>query len=130
MYKSPYSVSIVEKVAKEAAEEFDGLVMKVTVDANITVDRDELLKALAYDRGQYDKGYGDGYQDGKRDALEWISVEDRCPEKYGDYLVFDDCRNLYVNEWHCLLHKWQYDDGRITHWAQLPEPPKEVESDG
>ena len=69
------------------------------------------------------------------DAIEelskpkWISVEDRCPEKYGDYLVFDDCRNLYVNEWHCLLHKWQYDDGRITHWTQLPEPPKESTND-
>ena len=70
-------------------------------------------------------------QNDAADAIEelskpkWISVEDRCPEKYGDYLVFDDCRNLYVNEWHCLLHKWQYDDGRITHWTQLPEPPKE-----
>lgn len=55
----------------------------------------------------------------------WIPVTERCPEKSGDYLVFDDCRNLYVNEWHCLLKKWQYDDSRITHWMPLPEPPKE-----
>ena len=65
------------------------------------------------------------------DAIEelskprWISVTERLPEKSGDYLVFDDCRNLYVNEWHCLLKKWQYDDSRITHWMPLPEPPKE-----
>lgn len=59
----------------------------------------------------------------------WIPVTERCPEKSGDYLVFDDCRNLYVNEWHCLLKKWQYDDSRITHWMPLPEPPKE-EADG
>ena len=55
----------------------------------------------------------------------WIPVTEQCPEKSGDYLVFDDCRNLYVNEWHCLLKKWQYDDSRITHWQPLPEPPKE-----
>lgn len=55
----------------------------------------------------------------------WIPVTERCPEKSGDYLVFDDCRNLYVNEWHYLLKKWQYDDSRITHWQPLPEPPKE-----
>ena len=55
----------------------------------------------------------------------WIPVTERCPEKSGDYLVFDDCGNLYVNEWHCLLKKWQYDDSRITHWQPLPEPPKE-----
>lgn len=65
------------------------------------------------------------------DAIEelskprWIPVTDRCPEKSGDYIVFDDCRNLYVNEWHCLLKKWQYDDSRITHWMPLPQPPKE-----
>ena len=56
---------------------------------------------------------------------EWIPVTERCPEKSGDYLVFDDCRNLYVNEWHYLLKKWQYDDSRITHWMPLPEPPEE-----
>ena len=58
----------------------------------------------------------------------WIPVTERCPEKSGDYLVFDDCRNLYVNEWHCLLKKWQYDDSRITHWMPLPTPPKEDEA--
>lgn len=46
------------------------------------------------------------------DAIEelskprWIPVTEQCPEKSGDYLVFDDCRNLYVNEWHYLLKKW------------------------
>ena len=62
-----------------------------------------------------------------RNVGKWIPVTERCPEKSGDYLVFDDCRNLYVNEWHCLLKKWQYDDSRITHWMPLPEPPKEEE---
>lgn len=56
---------------------------------------------------------------------DWIPVTERCPENSGDYLVFDDCRNLYVNEWHYLLKKWQYDDSRVTHWMPLPEPPRE-----
>ena len=56
---------------------------------------------------------------------EWIPVTERLPEKSGDYLVFDACGNLYVNEWHFLLRMWQFDDSRITHWMPLPEPPKE-----
>ena len=72
----------------------------------------------------------DGWIEQERKALlksvpKWIPVTERCPEKSGDYLVFDDCRNLYINEWHCLSKKWQFYDSRITHWMPLPEPPKE-----
>lgn len=75
----------------------------------------------------------DGCGDKARSAIEklqkktphWIPVTERMPEKSGDYLVFDDCGNLYVNEWHFPLRMWQYDDSRITHWMPLPEPPEE-----
>lgn len=32
----------------------------------VNVDKDELIKALQYDRGQYDKGYADGYKEAIR----------------------------------------------------------------
>jgi len=142
MYESPFSVSfmdeIAEGIAKEIGEWIDDSIMKATVDAKITVDKDELVKALAYDRGQYDKGYGDGYQDGKRDARQWISVDERMPDT-GWYLV-------RCNEWGGNIHRialWDEREGDwtewtdkghditeyVTHYMPFPEPPKD-ESDG
>jgi len=40
--------------------------LKAVQEYGITVDKEELIKALQYDRGQYEKGYADG----KRDAVE------------------------------------------------------------
>jgi hypothetical protein len=45
------------------------------------VDKEELAKALAYDRGQYDKGYKDGYDDAMHKFTDFLK------EKFGLYLV-------------------------------------------
>lgn len=59
MYKSPISIDytneIVEKIQKDQE-----LKVLARVNAEVKVDRDELLKALAYDRDQYNKGYRAG----------------------------------------------------------------------
>jgi hypothetical protein len=130
MYESPFSVSFMEEIeegiAKEIGEWIDDSIMKATVDAKITVDKDELVKALAYDRGQYDKGYGDGYQDGKRYAWEWISVEERMPPCGRDVLVATCGGYISIDALRTDGKGW-IDHGCITHWMPLPEPPKEVE---
>lgn len=38
-------------------------VMTVIQNLGIDVNKEELIKALQYDRDQYDKGYADGYED-------------------------------------------------------------------
>ena len=133
MYESPYKVSIVDEIAKEAAARFDNAVWRVTENLNIGVDKDELVKALAYDRGQYDKGYGDGYNDGKRDAWQWISVEERLPEESANYLTYGVFLPLGVKAMDlCRFNGkgWMIDQNvKITHWMPLPEPPKEDDDD-
>ena len=52
-YESP--IKIYEKITRE----YEDNVINVIVSYGITVDKEELLKALAYDRGQYEKGYND-----------------------------------------------------------------------
>ena len=128
MYESPFMLSLMEEVAKEVGEWIDDSTMKATVDAKITVDKDELVKALAYDRGQYDKGYGDGYQDGKRDAWQWISVEERMPPNGWWCLVWGSDWNIPIMAFYDG-EKWidaQFERPKVTHWMPLPEKPKEV----
>lgn len=70
-WKSPLQLKIndaCEEFGIAAAKAFDDMVFEAVAEVGIEVDRDELIKALAYDRGQYEKGYGDGYRAAK-DAI-------------------------------------------------------------
>lgn len=42
---------------------------------DVTVDKEELIKALQYDRNQYEKGYVNGYNAGASDVAEEIFAE-------------------------------------------------------
>ena len=55
-YESPIEVAIGQMRTK-----FEDNVVKVVQERGIDVDKDELTKALQYDRGQYEKGYINGY---------------------------------------------------------------------
>ena len=73
----------------------EGELLKVTQQMGLDVDRDELLKALQYDRGQYEKGYADGCRDSRKQG-QWIPLE---YDGYADgYPVYDlwecsECRD-------------------------------------
>ena len=42
-------------------------VLTVIQNLGIDVNKEELIKALQYDRNQYDEGYADGYEDARED---------------------------------------------------------------
>jgi hypothetical protein len=56
MYKSP-----IEVLSQGLKLEIEKGVYKAVENYGINVDKDELIKALQYDRNQYTKGYADGY---------------------------------------------------------------------
>ena len=59
MYESP--ITLVQKqMAVELAEQFDGMIFNAVHAVMPVVDKEELLRALHYDRDQYDKGFADG----------------------------------------------------------------------
>lgn len=62
MYKSPIEIinDFNNSVAKAVMDETENQVYKAVYNVGVNVDKGELLKALAYDRDQYDKGYVDG----------------------------------------------------------------------
>ena len=79
---------------------FEGEVCKAVQNVGVNVDKDELLKALQYDRGQYQKGYND------RDA-EIIRCKD-C-KMYNEWDVWDSTgygrcmhlQRLVPPDWFC-----------------------------
>lgn len=61
MYESPIQITqIGEQISTELVEQEEEYIFSVVKRIYVDVNKDELIKALAYDRGQYDKGYFDG----------------------------------------------------------------------
>lgn len=61
-YKSPIDI-----IHKQIRIDVDNAIYGAVLNAGINVDREELIKALRYDRGQYDKGYDNGRADMARE---------------------------------------------------------------
>lgn len=64
MWDSPIKI-----IYKDVDMQLEAGVIKAVQKASIYVDKDELLKALQYDRDQYRKGYEDAVE---RKRGEWI----------------------------------------------------------
>ena len=64
MYESP-----IKLIQDEIRYEMENNVLKAVQNIGVNVDKEELIKALKCDRGQYDKGY-DACLDEHRDAIE------------------------------------------------------------
>lgn len=65
MYSSP-----IEIIYSDVQHRFEDGLFKAIQKVDIKVNKDELLKALAYDRNQYEKGYADAVAD--RIKGQWI----------------------------------------------------------
>jgi predicted Zn-dependent protease len=69
-YESPITL-MTEKIANDLANKTEGLIMECVQRVGVSVDKDELVRAMNYDRGQYEKGYRDGLNDAVRHG-KWI----------------------------------------------------------
>ena len=60
-WKSPIDIEFfTQEFSMKILDDETGAVVKACMDMGINIDKDELLKALRYDRRQYEKGYFDG----------------------------------------------------------------------
>lgn len=127
MYKSPIDIFY-----GQIETQIEGEIMKAVQKVHINVDKDELLRALQYDRGQYKKGYDDAIAELEAKS-KWIPVTERLPESEGKYL----CLWRYTNEDETTMDVLRFDGtgfpwenfcwkGQhiVTHWMPLPEAPK------
>lgn len=72
-YESP-----IQTILSDMRLEYEENVVRVVQDVGFDVNKEELAKALSYDRGQYEKGYADAKAEYSRQHGEWI------------YKTFDD----------------------------------------
>ena len=131
MYESPITQNIVD-IASQVVQAQDGsLVYEVRKAIGYEINKEELIKALRYDRDQYQKGY----EDGRRDS-EWIPTSERLPQETDEYLVttlFDigagkKGKGIYVRSFYTTSGKWSglCDGEEVVAWRHLPEPYKEI----
>lgn len=66
-YKSP-----IEIIATQWRTECENGTLRVVREYFPSIDKDELIKALEYDRDQYDKGYADGVKDMADKLKKWV----------------------------------------------------------
>ena len=60
-YLSPINIWITE-VQQDFQKQVDEQIYKEVINVGVSVDKNELLKALEYDRDQYAKGFKDGVE--------------------------------------------------------------------
>lgn len=89
MYKCPIE-KIYGELQTQMVQEDENMVMKAIRKVGVNVDKEELIKALQYDRNQYTKGYDDG----KNDVLEKLRADIEEHAKINQNLNTDRARAL------------------------------------
>ena len=63
-YQSP-----IQQIVSDISMKMENDVCTAVQNVGIYVDKEELIKALRYDREQYSKGYSNGYAQGYEDGI-------------------------------------------------------------
>lgn len=81
MYESPIEM-LVTDIQHQIVKRQDEEIYQAVLHYIPNVDREELIRALQYDRGQYEKGYADGKADAMadlvrcKDCKHWVANDD------------------------------------------------------
>ncbi len=104
---------LIEIFYGEMQTQLDRDILKAVQKYYIVVDKDELIRALAYDREQYEKGYGDGTQAVMESIVhcedcKWRGIEGKCPMYHVDEIEWDDDGYTEVDY---VPHDYTIDEG-------------------
>ena len=96
----------------------------------------EIKKWQSEDEGVWSDEFFEMWDEDDEWKPKWISVEERLPDKCGHYLVFIKdsmwpvCEASFFKAskpfWLDPVEEYERYEG-VTHWMELPKPPKEKE---
>ena len=125
MYESPIN-QVSSKISSEIIKcEDDQLMYKIRQTIGYDIDKTELVRALRYDREQYEKGYADGLN-----VNRWIPCGERLPEDDQAVLVWcPQYKNIYCaylekEQWWIFGAFVQIVPNGVVAWMPLPNPYK------
>lgn len=118
MYKSPIEL-IISEMQTNLVEEKERRILKGVQNIGINVDKDELVKALAYDRDQYKKGYADRDDEIVRCKDCKHRQEDECPMFFEEQIDIDEGDGYHDTDY--IYHDYTRDDGYCS-WGERREP--------
>ncbi len=84
MYKSPIELLITD-VCNQVLEQQNEAIHQAVLHYVPNVDRDELVKALEYDRSQYEEGYMDGKADAMAELVRCVDCNYRRGDFFGGF---------------------------------------------
>jgi len=100
-YESPITLQI-RKIAEQIEEQRENqITATISEQMGVIVDKNELKRALAYDRDQYRRGYEDGWRARSNDVPQWIPITYRPMTeeektklfiKYGEGAVYENMK--------------------------------------
>ena len=100
-YESPVTLQI-RKIAEQIEEQRENQITATIFEQmGVNVDKNELKRALAYDRDQYRRGYEDGWRARSKDVPQWIPIrmasmteeeKTKLFIKYGEDAVHEDMK--------------------------------------
>lgn len=116
-YQGPIQIFYTDRILKHVRDEQDNAVYRAVIEADIRVDREELLKALQYDRDQYEKGFRDGQAYVPPDPTNKNLIRKMSDEDLAK-LIFD----LGNGSEYCYGHCIHQDNGPACNSAQNDYP--------
>ncbi len=109
MYESPIlTTQIGDQISTELSKQEDESVFSVVKRIYVDVDKDELIKALAYDRGQYEKGYSDGRaaRDAEIVRCKYCVHRENVPQVITANIWCEKVARLLPEDWFCADGEW------------------------
>lgn len=137
-YKSPIHLfelsspgeELIRKITKAVEDEKVTYVYEYVGHLGIDVDKEELLRALKYDRDQYGEGHFDGYFEAMNEyEPRWTLTTEGLPESKGNYLVTikvsETCNYVGVSYFEADDEGIIRCPNGVIAWMPLPEPYEE-----
>jgi len=94
MYESP-----IELIQKQMQLDLESKIMSAVQEVGININKEELIRALKYDRDQYEKGYADAKaEQGDTIPVEWI-VNFKNSTKAGALMEPREVINFMLEVW-------------------------------